>query len=81
MLIQSSVRVIAVLMGIMSLTGAWAVPCPIPSSQIRAEWFQISSDKKEAHANVRDNNFKVWTMNIFSKKYLLNELITVISGA
>ncbi len=65
------------LMSTIYLTSLWAVsvPCPIPASQIKAEWFQISNNKKEAHAQVRDNHFKIWTMNILSNTYLLDQHI------
>ncbi len=64
-----------VLMGTISIKGAWATLCPVPATQMSASMFQIAGDKKEARATVRNNNFKVWTMYIQSKRYDLNELI------
>lgn len=66
-------KIMGVVIGSMLLTELWAVSCPIPASQIKAEWFQIDSNQKEAHAKVRDSTH-IWTMNIVSKKYLLNSM-------
>lgn len=75
MLIRNSIKNMTFIMSIALITKGWAVSCPIPATQIKAEWFQISSDKKQAHAKVRDNNLKLWSMNIFSKGYDLDTLI------